>query len=319
MQLKSFAFKISDGTELWMNRWSPEPEEEIKGVIQLHHGLAEHSLRYDRFGSILAENGYVLNAYDMRGHGKTAEIAEANGSGKFGKFTDQDGFNRVVEDLKEVISSLKNEYAGKALVLFGHSFGSFVSQAYIEKYGNTLDACVLCGTAGPRPLLINSGKLVVGLIKAIRGGDSIVPFLGKLAFGNYNNRIADNKTDHDWLSRNELNVELFFSDKWCNIPLRTSFYYDMMSGLKQIHSSSNLKAIPKDLPVYLIYGEEDPVGDYGKTVQKLYKIYLRNKMQKVSLKSYPEDRHEILNENDKEVVEKDILDWLSNTLTCSQK
>ena len=314
MQLKSFAFKISDGTEVWMNRWAPEPEEEIKGVIQLHHGLAEHSLRYDRFGSVLAENGYVLNAYDMRGHGKTAEIAEAAGTGKFGKFTDNDGFNRVVDDLNEVISAVKKEYEGKPVILFGHSFGSFVSQAYIEKYGKNIDGCVLCGTAGPRKLLISAGKLAVTLINAIRGGDSFVPFLDKLAFGNYNNRIPGNKTDHDWLSRNELNVELFFSDKWCNIPLRTSFYYDMMSGLNQIHKSANMKAIPKDLPVYFIYGEEDPVGDYGKTVQKLYNIYLKNKMQNVTLKSYPEDRHEILNEVDKETVEKDVLNWLESVL-----
>lgn len=314
MQLKSFAFKISDGTEVWVNRWAPEPEEEIKGVIQLHHGLAEHSLRYDRFGSVLAENGYVLNAYDMRGHGKTAEIAEAAGTGKFGKFTDKDGFNRVVDDLNEVIEAVKKEYEGKPVILFGHSFGSFVSQAYIEKYGNNLAGCVLCGSAGPRKLLISAGKLAVTLIKAIRGGDSFVPFLDKLAFGNYNNRIPGNKTDHDWLSRNELNVELFFSDKWCNIPLRTSFYYDMMSGLNQIHKAANMKAIPKDLPVYFIYGEEDPVGDYGKTVEKLYNIYLKNKMQKVTLKSYPQDRHEILNEVDKETVEKDVLNWLESVL-----
>ena len=314
MQLKSFAFKISDGTEVWVNRWAPEPEEEIKGIIQLHHGLAEHSLRYDRFGSVLAENGYVLNAYDMRGHGKTAEIAEANGTGKFGKFTDKDGFNRVVDDLNEVIGAIKQEYAGKPVILFGHSFGSFVSQAYIEKYGSNVDGCVLCGTAGPRKLLITAGKLAVTVIKAIRGGDSFVPFLDKLAFGSYNNRIPGNKTDHDWLSRNELNVELFFSDKWCNIPLRTSFYYDMMTGLSQIHKSENMKAIPKDLPVYFIYGEEDPVGDYGKTVQKLYNIYSKNKMQNIELKSYPEDRHEILNELDKETVEKDVLNWIASVL-----
>ena len=319
MQVKSFSFKVSDGTEIWMNRWIPDPDTEIKGIIQLHHGLAEHSLRYDRFGSILAENGYVLNAYDMRGHGKTAEIAESKGSGKFGKLADSNGFNRVVEDLNEIISDVKKEYEGKPVVLFGHSFGSFVSQGFIEKYSNNIDACVLCGTAGPRRALIGFGSLAVNITKAIRGKNTIVPLLDKLAFGSYNNRIKEMKTDHDWLSRNELNVSMYMSDNWCNIPLTASFFSDMMAGLKMIHKSSNMKKIRKDLPVFFIYGEEDPVGDYGKTVQALCSIYKANGLKEVQLKSYPEDRHEILNELDREIVEKDVLDWINNTLTNIQK
>lgn len=315
MQMKSFAFKTNDGTELWVNRWAPDPEEDIKGIVQLHHGLAEHSLRYDRIGSILAENGYVFNAYDMRGHGRTAELAIEKETGMFGKLADNDGFNRVVEDLHEVIDSYKKEYPGKTIILFGHSFGSFVSQGYIEKYGKDIDACVLCGTAGPRDALIFFGKIAVSLIKKIKGGDSFVPFLDTLAFGSYNER-TEKKTNHDWLSRNELNVQMFFSDKWCNIPLTTSFYYDMMNGLQTIHNRSAIDAIPKELPLYMIYGGMDPVGDYGKTVKKLYKIYCRKGIKNIQIKEYPEDRHEILNEVDKETVEKDLLEWIA---TISKK
>lgn len=309
MQMKSFTFKTNDGTELWMNRWAPDPEEEIKGIIQLHHGLAEHSLRYDRIGSIFAENGYVFNAYDMRGHGKTAEIAEEKKTGMFGKLADKDGFNVAVEDLHEVIDSYKKEYEGKKVILLGHSFGSFVAQGYIEKYSKDIDGCILCGTAGPRNFLMFVGKILVSIIKGVKGGDSIVPFLHTLAFGNYNDR-TEKKTECDWLSRNELNVQMYLSDKWCNTPLTTTFYYDMMSGLMQIHNRNAIKAISKDLPVYMIYGGQDPVGNYGKTVNKLFKIYKRNGIKNLKIKEYPEDRHEILNENDKETVENDLLDWL---------
>ena len=115
MLMKSFMMKMDDGYELCLNRWQPDPEEEIKGVIQLHHGLAEHSLRYDRLGSILAERGYVLNAYDMRGHGRTAENADKNGTGMFGKLADKKGFDRAVLDLKAVIDNLKQDFPGNLI------------------------------------------------------------------------------------------------------------------------------------------------------------------------------------------------------------
>ena len=159
MNMKSFMLKMDDGYELSINRWQPDTEEEIKGVIQLHHGLAEHSLRSDRFGSVLAENGWVLNAYDMRGHGRSAENAEKNGTGIFGKLADKKGFDRAVLDLKAVTDNLKGDFPGKKTILMGHSFGSFVAQGYIENYHGKISACFLIGTAGPRLALTSCGYL----------------------------------------------------------------------------------------------------------------------------------------------------------------
>ncbi|MCR4580446.1 MAG: lysophospholipase [Treponema sp.] len=312
MQTKSFFFKMSDGIEIAVNRWMPDSEEDIKGLVQLHHGLAEHSMRYDRLGSILADNGWILNAYDMRGHGKTAENAEKKGTGRFGKLAEKDGFNRVVEDLHEMIEGLKNEYQGKKIILLGHSFGSFVSQGYIEKYGKDIDACILCGTAGPNPALIGPGKFMANLVRSIKGENSIVPLLSKLSFGPYNKRVENPSSPNSWLSKNELNVQLYDEDKWCGIPLTTSFFCDMLSGLSQIHKMQNIKAIPNELPVFFIFGGEDPVGSYGESIRKLHKIYQDKGMKKVYIKEYAGDRHEILNEDDKETVEADILGWISN-------
>lgn len=311
MQMKSFMMKMDDGYELCLNRWQPDAEEEIKGVIQLHHGLAEHSLRYDRFGSILAENGYVLNAYDMRGHGRSAENAEKNGTGVFGKLADKKGFDRAVLDLKSVIENLKHDFPGKKTILFGHSFGSFVSQGFIEEYGNEIDACILSGTAGPRPALVTVGSIAAHIITFFTGKNTYMPLLEKLSFGSYNEKINPIRTKCDWLSRNELNVDMYIMDNWCGFPLTNSFYCSMLEGLSKIHKSGNIKKIPVSLPVYFIYGSDDPVGSYGKTIKALYNIYKANGMEKVDIKEYPGDRHELLNENDKETVEKDVIDWIS--------
>ena len=311
MQVKNAVLTMSDGAEIFINRWIPDEEQEIKGIVQLHHGLAEHSMRYDRLGSIFAENGYVFNAYDMRGHGKTAENAENKGTGLFGKLADKNGFNRVVEDLNEIIDSVKKDYPNKKTVLLGHSFGSFVSQSYIETYGNKIDGCILSGTAGPRPTLITFGNAVSKIIESFRGKNAIVPFLSNLSFGSYNNKIENPASKNSWLSVNELNVQMYEMDKWCGFPLTCSFYCDMTDGLKKIHKPANMKKIPSKLPVYFIYGEDDPVGDYGKTINKLYKIYRDNGIEKVDIKSYKNARHELFNEDIKEQVENDVISWIS--------
>ncbi len=310
MMMKSFMIKMDDGYELSVNRWQPDTEEEIKGVLQLHHGLAEHSLRYDRFGSVLAENGWVLNAYDMRGHGRSAENAEKNGTGIFGKLADKKGFDRAVLDLKAVTENLKKDFPGKKTILMGHSFGSFVSQGFIEEFGSLIDACILCGTAGPRPALVGTGSFFAHLITFFTGKNAIVPLLDKLAFGNYNAKIENPRTEFDWLSANELNVDMYKMDNWCGFPLTASFFCSMLEGLNKIHKSKNIKKIPTELPVFFIWGSDDPVGSYGASIKDLIKIYQSNGMKKIDFKEYTGDRHEILNENDKETVEKDIIEWI---------
>ena len=302
---------MSDGCEIFLNRWMPDSDREIKGIIQLHHGLAEHSMRYDRFGSVLAENGYVLNAYDLRGHGKTAEKQIENKTGMFGKLAEKDGFNRVVEDLHEILTAFKKDYPNKKTILIGHSFGSFVSQSFIEKYGSEIDGCILIGTAGPRRALSAFGNFFATLVKLFRGPNSIVALLDKLSFGSYNDKVENPKSSNAWLSKNETNIKLYEMDKWCGFKLTTSFFCDLTYGLKQIHKPKNINKIPLNLPVYFLYGTDDPVGDYGKTINKLYDIYQKRGMDKVSLKAYEGDRHEILNEDDKETVDKDIIDWIN--------
>lgn len=314
MKVNSFSLKMNDGCEIFLNRWEPDEGDDIKGVIQLHHGLAEHSMRYDRLGSILAENGYVLNAYDMRGHGKTAETAIAKGEGRFGQLARKNGFETAVEDLAFIIDSLKKDFPDKKIVLLGHSFGSFISQRYIEKYGNKIDGCILCGTSGPQIPLANVGKIVAKIVRAFKGPDATSKFLTKLTFGSYNKHVTNPQTADDWISLNDLNRQMYAMDKWCGFPLTVSFFVDITTALTTIHKKKNMKAVPVDLPVFFIYGKEDPVGGYGKTIEKLYGIYKKNGVKNLQIKGYENDRHEIFNEDDKETVENDVLQWLAGVL-----
>ncbi len=314
MKVNSFSLKMNDGCEIFLNRWEPDTPEDIKGVVQLHHGLAEHSMRYDRLGSVLAENGYVLNAYDMRGHGKTAETAIAKGEGRFGQLARKNGFETAVEDLAFIIESLKKDFPDKKIVLLGHSFGSFISQSYIEKYGTKIDGCILCGTSGPQIPLATVGKIVAKIVRAFKGPDATSKFLTKLTFGSYNKHITNPQTADDWISLNELNRQIYAMDKWCGFPLTVSFFVDITTALSTIHKKKNMKAVPAELPVFFIYGKEDPVGGYGKTIEKLYDIYQKNGVKNLQIKGYENDRHEIFNEDDKETVEKDVLQWLSDVI-----
>ena len=311
MTTNTFYQTMQDGTEINVMRWIPDGE--IKGVIQLSHGMSEHALRYDKMGSILAENGWVLSAHDHRGHGKTAQKAEARGTGMFGYLADKKGFDKVTEDLLETVLNLKADYPQKKCFVIGHSFGSIVAQNFMEKHGDEVDGVVLCGTTGPRQALMRAAKVVFGLNALLLGKKHRSKLDVNLAFWGYNDRVSKpRKSKFDWLSKNEFNVQMYEADQWCGVLPTAEFFYEIVSGLHQVHSKAAMKMIPKELPVYMIYGSDDPVGGYGKTIKKLISIYKENGMADVSEKVWQGDRHEIFNELDGEEVIKDALKWMES-------
>ena len=313
MTTNSFYQTMKDGTEIHVMRWIPDGE--VKGVVQLCHGMSEHSLRYDKIGCILAEKGWVLSAHDQRGHGKTAQNAESKGQGKFGYLADKDGFNAVTDDLLELVIDLKAEFPQKKCFLLGHSFGSIVSQNFIEKYGEEIDGAILCGTTGPRQALMSAAKIVFGLNALLLGKKHRSAFDANLAFFGYNRRVPKpRKSKFDWLSKNEFNIQMYEADQWCGIVPTAEFYCQIVGGLRQVHKASAMKKIPQGLPVYFVYGSDDPVGSYGKTIKKLLEIYKGNGMQDVSEKVWQGDRHELFNELDGEEAVSDVLSWMEARL-----
>ena len=270
--------------------------------------MAEHALRYDDFAKTACKRGFAVVASDHRGHGKTGAK-----SGLMGYLADGDGFARVVEDQKEINAEIKKQYPGLPIVIIGHSFGSFVTQEYIERYGSTIKAAVLIGSAGPNPS-VSVALLLANLNCAFKGRKSPAKFMNALVFGSYNNRVKNPHTAFDWLSRDANEVKKYIDDEYCGFVCTAGFFQDFMRGLKRLHTQEALKGIPAALPVLITAGSEDPVSDGGKTLKALYRIYQDMGMQDVSLKLYENGRHEILNETDKEEVKADILGWIEARL-----
>lgn len=299
---------MADGTEICVNRWLPDSEPEA--VVVISHGMAEHSLRYDRLASFLTDAGFLVSAHDHRGHGKTAQNQAEKGGVGFGYLADKHGFEKVCGDLKEIIDQLKTEYPQKKVFLLGHSFGSIVSQCFIEKYGDSIDGCILSGSRGPQRFPVKCALFLSGALCVFGQKKRTAKMIDRMVFGSYGKKIENKRTDADWLTKDPVIVDMYLEDQWCGFVMKTEFFYEMFRMLNTVHKKSNMKKIPAELPVYLIAGTDDPVGDYGKTVKKLCDVYKSNGIKDLEIKLYENDRHELFNETDSDAVTNDTIAWL---------
>lgn len=304
MTIPSFSLTVSDGVPIAVHSWLPETAP--TGVIMISHGMAEYAMRYDRFAEAAVSRGFAVYANDHRGHGETAGSLS-----RLGYLADGNGFVRAMEDLHELALEIARRHPGLPVVLLGHSFGSFVSQLFIETYGHLLKACILSGTRGPDPVLGISGAIAAFVIATVSGRKKPSPFMNQLSFGTYNKRIKNPASPSSWLSRDEAEVELYDASPWAGFICTTGFYQDLTRGLLMIHRKKMIASIPRSLPVFLICGSDDPVSNYSKTVRRLASIYSEAGLVDVALKIYDGARHEVLNETNRDEVTADILDWIS--------
>lgn len=298
-------FSLTSTKNVTLYGYITEPEGNVKGVVQICHGMAEHIERYFDFMDFLSNNGYIVVGYNQRGHGKTAGSVE-----KQGYMDDEDNFDILVQDVHIVHEYVKKLYPNMIYYQFGHSMGSFVSQRYTELYGNEIDGLILCGSSFNKGLSINLGYLIASLITSIKGREYKSMFVDNVAFGSYNKKFKPNKTNVDWLSRDHESNLKYIDDEYCGAIFSVSYFKDLSHGFKQITKNFNL--MRKDLPVLIISGDADPVGNYGKGTTKLYKNFKKQGVTDVTLKLYKDARHELLNEINKEEVANDVLVWLNN-------
>lgn len=304
----NFVFKNKDNISINAYKWVPK--QNIKGIIQISHGMNEHILRYDYFGQQLANAGYLVYGHDHRGHGKSTTSLK-----KLGYISDNDGFMDMVEDLKLMTDIIKKENSDEDIFMFSHSMGSFLAQRYIQIYGGELKGAILSGTNGEPPFLLNLGIIISKIAMKFKGRQAKIKLIDTLSFSNYNKKFQPERTEFDWLSRDMKEVDKYIEDPYCGNLFPVSFFYDLYMGLKSIHKNEYLKNIPKDLPIYIFGGTADPVGEYGKGIVNLYNIYKALNIENVNYKLYKDGRHEMLNEINKDLVIKDILDWLDNNKT----
>lgn len=309
MSYSRFKFTAMDGVIINVHKWGLEEGQAIKGVVQISHGMAEWAYRYDYFAKALNREGYIVYANDHRGHGLTAPSME-----DVGYISDNDGFFDKVEDMRELNQLIREEHPSLPVVLFGHSMGSFLSQRYIQLYGSDLVGVILSGSNGKQGPIINLGIALAYLEMKFKGRRHRSRLLDKLSFGSYNRAFPDNRTKFDWLSRDEKLVDRYIEDPYCGGIFTSSFFYDFLRGLKMITRRKNLEAVPKNLPIYIFSGSMDPVGGFGKGVEKLKEMYETHGLKEVSLVLYPEGRHEMLNEINRDEVIEDIVRWLDKIL-----
>lgn len=299
-QHKEFSFSSHTGVcQIYARAWIPENP---KAVIQLHHGMAEHSERYAEFARYLNKNNYVVFIHDMANHGKSNQRIEDSEY-----FGDKNGWQALAEDMKEVYNIAKREFPGYDHFIFGHSMGSFIARYFLIKYVIDIHGAVLCGTGGKNPF----APLLTGtasLTGRLRGTKYRSKLIDSLVFGSYNNRFQK-RTKFDWLSRNIHNVDRYLEDERCGRLFTCAAFGDLAQLLIRVNKKEWYDAVPEDLPVFLIAGEMDPVGNYAKGVREVYEG-LKSRQKKVDIKLYENDRHEILNESDREVVFRDIVGWL---------
>ncbi len=303
MKAKTFTIKGKGGAKVFVYSWLPDTKP--AAAVQIAHGMAEHAARYERFAEALTKAGFAVYANDQRGHGKTAGPLE-----KVGWVAEKDGWELIIDDLHQLSDTIRKEHPGIPLFLFGHSMGSFLSRSYIARWGGDLKGVVMSGTGGNPGLLGKVGALVAGLEKKIRGGKAKSPLLTSLSFGAFNKPFKPNRTEFDWLSRDNAEVDKYVADPYCGGVFSTGFWVDFLKGLGALYRSDYLPKVPKSLPIYLFSGEKDPVGNNAKGVKEVYDSYKKAGFTDVSIKIYPNGRHEMLNETNRAEVFRDVIDWL---------
>ena len=260
-----------------------------RAIVQILHGMAEHQRRYHDFINYLNHQGITVFIHDHLGHGN--RVTEKNIKGFF---AEQDGWNAVVNDAKSVSEIIKNLYPDVPLTLLGHSMGSYIGLALIELF-NFYDSCILSGSSKPSKILLLLQKLLLNSEVKKNGLKGYSKKIDKLIFGGFNKQIKGARTPHDWLSHDQNSVQDYLDDPLCGFMVTNSLWLDLAIGMESIYATKAIQAISNELPILLLAGANDPVGNNGKGPSQIYKLL--HKLEKnVELKLFEDMRHEALNE-----------------------
>ncbi len=278
--------------------------EAPKAIFMICHGMCEYIERYEDFANFMAQNGFVVCGYDHLGHGQTSD--EQGGiDGYFGK---KDGIITTIDDMKMFCDYIKAQFENLPLILMGHSMGSFFSRVFVIKHKDDVDAFIISGTAGPNPIG-GLGIMAAKAIKAAKGELHRSQFLHDLAFKPYTKNIENPKTQYDWLTRDEQIVQKYANDKKCTYVFTVNGFLTLLNILQIANSNNVLSATNKNMPVLVMSGEMDAVGNYSKGPQYVFEQMKNAGVKNIQLKLYEGARHEMLNETNKQDAYNDVLTW----------
>ncbi|WP_274363612.1 alpha/beta hydrolase [Paenibacillus thermotolerans] len=301
---QTFTFTDPSGQAVFVYSWLPDEGVPLRGALQIAHGMVETAARYERFASALTEAGYAVYANDHLGHGQTAgDVSLVGTSG-------DDGFRRMVEHMRRLNGIIRERYPQTPLFLFGQSMGSFLAQRYASDYGDTIRGVILSAASGNMGPIIHAGVYLAKREMKRKGPHYRSKLLRALTFGGYNRSFRPTRTEYDFLSRDPEEVDKYINDPYCGVTATSQFYYNLFTGLRDIHKMEQLERIPKKLSIHLLSGDRDPLGKNGKGVLRLYRTFRKLGIEDVTIKLYPGGRHEMLNETNRDEVFRDMIGWL---------
>lgn len=284
------------------------PEGDVKAVIVIHHGMAEHKERYNGFFECLTANGFAVYMHDMANHGESNQDYAMTGF--FGK---KDGYNGIIKDMKSAFDIAKTDYPELPIFTMGHSMGSFVNRCFTARYNDLgLAGTIYMGTGGSNPIAAVGDKLS-SLIAKLTGYTKKVALLDKMTFGAYGDKF-EHRTNFDWLTRDTKIVDEYIADKYCGFLFSAQGMNDLVKLNIEANSDAFYNSVPKELPILVTSGAMDPVGEYSKGINEVGDKLVASGHTNVTVKLYENCRHEILNELNKDEVINDIITWLNNAL-----
>jgi len=307
--MNEFYFPSKDGnTEIHTIEWKPDCE--VKAVLQISHGMVEYIKRYQEFAEYLAIRGFYVVGNDHLGHGKSVQSRE-----EYGFFHEIQGNACVIGDMHQLRLITEKKYPNIPYFMLGHSMGSTLLRQYIRRYGKGLAGVILSGSvANKPPALLKTAKSLCWLMAKSKGWHYRSKFIDDLSLGAYNKNYKQPETRADWVTSDWDQLQSYVNDPLCSFVFTVNGYYHMFDGMMQLQDKEAQLLIPRDLPILLAAGEQDPVGNFGIGIKEIMEEYRELGMKDVTMKLYPNDRHEILNERDRYDVFQDIVDWLSKRL-----
>lgn len=306
---KQFSFLSKDGkTKIHAVKWMPESGE-YRAVLQITHGMVEYIERYKPFAEFLNDQGVLVVGHDHLGHGASVASEE-----ELGYFAEPDPSDTLVEDMHTLRTTIQTENPGVPYFMMGHSMGSFLLRQYLTMRAEGLAGAIVMGTGDMPYALLKAGQAVCKSISLTKGWHHRSHLVNQLGMGGYNRQFEPSDSTKDWITSDDSKRKEYEADPLCNFVFTVNGYYQMFEGMKVLTRRHAMDKIPVELPVIFVSGAEDPVGSNGVGVTRVFRKYEAHGMTDVEMKLYAGDRHEILNETDREEVYEDLYRWMEKRI-----
>lgn len=308
MKKNEFRFKSCDGvTQIHAIEWIPDGE--IRAVLQICHGMVEYINRYDDFATYLTGKGIYVVGHDHLGHGQSVQ-----GEDDYGYFHETDGNAYVIGDIHKLRWWTEKNHPEVPYFMMGHSMGSFLLRQYLTQYSKGLAGAIIMGTGYHSMPELVLGQTLCKMVASVKGWKYRSKIINAIGFGGFNRKFQPCETEKDWVTSDTEKRDEYINDPFCSFVFTVNGYYHMFGGMKVLEKRGSVDKIQKELPILFVSGQDDPVGGFGKGVQKVYQKYKDAGIQNVDIHLYRDDRHEILNETDRAQVYEDIYLWIDDAI-----